>query len=149
MRKCFFFLMILFTASTMLHAQGKDEQVSVNHVINDIFDGIATLNIEKIKQNCTSDFMLLENGAVWNTDSISKRLNQLKSISFTRNNHIDFIRTEVNGDAAWVAYNNMADMTVNGEKRMVQWLESAFLVKDGNAWKVKMLHSTLLKPKTD
>ena len=91
----------------------------------------------------------MEDGAVWNMDTLTNKLSPLKTISFSRTNHLDFIQTEVKGTTAWVAYNNTADMNVKGQKRNVRWLESAVLVKEGKEWKVQLLHSTTLKPKSN
>lgn len=137
-------------ASDCLNAQPQNdnERARVNQSVTKLFEGIAALDTKMIKQYSTKDFLLLEDGAVWNMDTLTSKLNQLKGLSFSRINHLDFIQTEVEGNAAWVAYNNAADMIVNGQRMNVQWLESAFLVKQGKDWKIKLLHSTMLKPKT-
>ena len=121
----------------------------VNQTITKFFDAIAALDTKMMKEYTTKDFLLLEDGGVWNMDTLTNKLSPLKTISFSRTNHLDFIQTEVKGTTAWVAYNNTADMTVNGQKRNVRWLESAVLVKEGKEWKVQLLHSTTLKPKSN
>ncbi|MGB8192659.1 MAG: nuclear transport factor 2 family protein, partial [Chitinophagaceae bacterium] len=123
------------------------EQVKANEAVVKLFDGIAQLDIPKIKVYCTNDLMILENGVMWNIDSLANAFKRLKNVTFKRINKIDFISTEVRGTTAWVAYYNTADVTVNGQQRTVDWLESAVLVKEANNWKVKLLHSTALAPK--
>lgn len=149
MKKPFLLLSFLIVTATYLNAQTRNnsEQTKVNQTVIKLFDGIAALDMKMVGRHSTEDFLLLEDGAVWNMDTLASRLNPLKAVSFSRTNRLDFIRTEVEGNSAWVAYNNAADMVVNGQKRTIQWLESAFLVKQGNDWKVRMLHSTVLKPK--
>ncbi len=149
MKKPFLLLSFLIVTATYLNAQTRNnsEQTKVNQTVIKLFDGIAALDMKMVGRHSTEDFLLLEDGAVWNMDTLASRLNPLKAVSFSRTNRLDFIRTEVEGNSAWVAYNNAADMVVNGQKRNIQWLESAFLVKQGNDWKVRMLHSTVLKPK--
>lgn len=151
MRKFFILLLFFFLAfsSLPIQAQKSDEKEKVNHVLTRFFDGISVLDIKLMKQYVTNDFLLLEGGDVWNMDTVAVYLNQLKTGSFSRTNHLNFIRTEITGNTAWVAYNNAADMNINGKKRNVQWLESAVLVKEGNEWKIQLLHSTPLKPQTN
>lgn len=151
MRKFFFLLLFFFLAfsSLPIQAQKSDEKEKVNQVLTRFFDGISALDIKLMKQYVTNDFLLLEAGDVWNMDTVAVYLNQSKTGSFSRTNHLNFIRTEITGNTAWVAYNNAADMNINGQKRNVQWLESAVLVKDGKEWKIQLLHSTPLKPKTN
>ncbi len=148
MRKTFV-LILLSVASLCLNAQTKTnmEQAKVNKAITKFFDGIATLDTKMMKQYTTKDFLLLEDGAVWNLDTLLRKLNPLKSVSFSRTNQLNFIQTDVKGNVAWVAYNNAAAMSVNGNRRNVQWLESAVLVKEANDWKIQLLHSTPLRRK--
>lgn len=150
MRKPFLLLSFLIVTAICLQAQTRNnnsEQTNVNQTVIKFFDGIAALDMRMVEQHSTKDFLLLEDGEVWNLDTLASKLAPLKSVSFSRTNHLDFIQTEVKGNSAWVAYNNAADMTVNGQKRSIQWLESAFLVKEGKDWKIRLLHSTVLKPK--
>ena len=151
MGKLFFLLLFFFLAFSSPHiqAQKSDEKGMINQVLTRFFDGISALDVKLMKQYVTNDFLLLEGGDVWNMDTVAVYLNQLKTGSFSRTNYLDFIRTEIKGNTAWVAYKNTADMNIKGQKRNVQWLESAVLVKDGKEWKIQLLHSTPLKPKTN
>jgi hypothetical protein len=151
MRKLFLLSLFFIVASTCLTAQiqKSQEQAKVNQAVTGFFAGLAALDTRIMKQHTTKDFLLLEDGAVWNMDTLTSKLNPLKSGSFSRTNHLNFIHTEVKGNTAWVAYNNSAEMSVNGQKKNVQWLESAVLVKESKDWKVQLLHSTPLKPKNN
>lgn len=152
MRKLFLLLSFLAVSTTFLSAQTQNshhEQAKVNQTLIKFFDGIATLDMELINQCSTHDFLLLEEGEVWNMDTFTKELNKLKTISFSRTNHLDFIQTEINGSSAWVVYNNAADIAVNEQKMSIQWLESAVLMKEGSDWKIRLLHSTIVKPNAE
>lgn len=147
MRKTIF-TSLLIIASLALRAQTPPtEQRRVNETIIRLFDGIAELDFAKLKAAATPDFMLLEDGLVWNTDSLVHVLAPLKKVNFKRTNQLNFIRTEVTGNLAWVAYHNTATITINGQPRNVAWLESAVLRKEGKEWRVQLLHSTVLRPK--
>jgi ketosteroid isomerase-like protein len=127
------------------YSQNEKTKTEVNQTIIHLFDGIAALDMNKIQQHTTRDIILLEDGVVWNMDSIVNIVNMFKSTEFTRTNKIDFIQTEVKGKTAWVVYHNAADMSINGQTMNIRWIESAVLVKEGNAWKVRLLHSTTQK----
>lgn len=151
MKNRFLVLLLLgfFLPTFCVLAQQSDAQKKVNAAITSLFDGLATLDTPLMKQHTTTDFLLLEDGAVWTLDTLIRRLAPLKKVSFSRVNHLDFIRTDITGNTAWVAYHNRADMVVNGQTRTRQWLESASLVKQGNDWKISLLHSTVVKPKSN
>jgi hypothetical protein len=125
------------------------EQNKVNNTIIAMFDGLTELSLEKIKKNSTADLMILEHGEIWNMDTIAAKISELRALNLTRVNSFKFIKTEIIGQTAWVAYDNKAIVTINGQKIDYYWLESAFLIKEGNEWKIKMLHSTRLSPKKD
>ncbi|WP_018621408.1 nuclear transport factor 2 family protein [Spirosoma luteum] len=147
------FLALLFLgfslSSFCARAQQNDEQKKVNAAIIGLFDGLATLDEQLMRRHVTADFLLLEDGAIWTIDTLINKVSPLKKVAFSRVNHLDFIRTDVSGNTAWVAYHNRADVVVNGQKRNRQWLESASLVKQGNDWKITLLHSTVVKPKSN
>lgn len=141
-----FFFTLLMTSMT--YSQIKINPSLVNQTVIKLFDGIAALDMGSIRQNTTKDFLLLEDGELWNLDTVTIKLSQFKGVNFSRKNSLHFIKSEIKGNTAWVAYNNTADMTINGQQMTIRWLESAVLIKEGKTWKVKMLHSTTLKPLT-
>lgn len=151
MKKTILLLCFLLVTATYLTAQtqrNNHENEKVEQAVIKFFDGIAALDATIIRQHSTKDLMILEDGAIWNFDTLTTKLEPLKAVSFSRINQFKFIETVVAGNSAWVAYKNTADMTIDGQKVNKQWLESAFLVKEDNKWQIKLLHSTVLKPRT-
>lgn len=123
----------------------KKEQ-QVQQVVADLFQALSERDFDKLKANCTADITVLENGISWNLDTLEQKINSTKAIpDFKRINTIGFLDTRIKGKIAWVSYNNRADVTRNGQKGYVQWLESVILVREGKTWKVQLLHSTLIK----
>ncbi len=125
------------------------EQQKVQKTIIDLFEGFSAFDINKITPFCTADVKILENGVVWNVDTLRLKINQAKAKNIKRVNQLDFIQTEVQGNIAWTTYHNRADISMNGKSRTIQWLESAVLVKEEKMWKVKLLHSTVIQPAKD
>jgi ketosteroid isomerase-like protein len=141
-------LLFAFFFFTTLFVNGQTaEQTKVNQSLTHLFDALAALDMNGIKQFSTRDLMVLENGVVWNLDTLARKVENLKGTSFARTNHLDFVKTEVQGNTAWVVYHNAADIIINGEEIHARWLESAVLVKEGGIWKIRLLHSTVLKRK--
>ena len=62
----------------------SNEQTMVNKTVAKFFDAIAALNTKMMKQYTTKDFLLLEDGAVWNMDTLTNKLSPLKTTSFSR-----------------------------------------------------------------
>ena len=69
-----------------------------------------------------------------------------KNAGIKRINKFQFIKTEQNGDIAWVSYHNTAEFSLNEKQQTINWLESAVLRKENGRWKIKLLHSTRVVP---
>lgn len=129
----------------------KAEQQKIQQLIQDSFDDIfSALDTSKVKKYYTSDFLLLENGELWDSKSVQDY--QLDAASViprpSRINKFDFIKTEIKGNQAWTAYHNYATISFDGkDSRDLYWLESATAIKQNGQWKLQMLHSTYVPEK--
>jgi len=110
-----------------------------------MFQALADRNLAKLKLNCTADILIIETGEVWNLDTLVQAVSQNTAADFKRINSFEFINTKVSGKTGWTTYYNQAEVTRNGKHRPVKWIETAILVKEDGQWKIKTLHSTLLK----
>ena len=145
MKKVFWAFFTVITSSGVYSQTMNDtDTTDIQQAIVKLFDGIAEIDSFKIAKHITKDFLLLEDGLIWNSDSLVRVLKPMKSQQFKRSNEFRFIRHEVKDRMAWVVYNNTAYISFNEQNREVNWLESAVLVKDSTGWKVKVLHSTMI-----
>lgn len=151
MKKSLVIAVLLFSPGLCANAQVRSagESAAVQQRLTIFFVALSELNIDKMKSCAATDMVLLENGAVWNIDSLINAITPLKNGHFERVNNLRFLQTAIAGNTAWVAYYNTADMRINGQSVNYQWVESAVLVKEGKEWKIKLLHSTTLKPKAE
>lgn len=111
--------------------------------VQDLFSAMSEVNHVDMKNFVTTDFQLLEDGEDWDINDLIKVVNPS---DYFRRNYFNVIRTEITGDTAWVSYWNKATFTKGKLVEQVVWLESAILIKENNAWKIQMLHSTKIKP---
>jgi len=147
MKKILFVVFLILT-EVCTNAQSS-EQSKVNQSLIRLFDALAILDMNGIKEFSTNDLTILESGVTWNLDTLFHKVDQLRAVSFSRTNHLSFLQTEIKGKTAWTVYYNSADMIINGVEVHRRWLESAVLLKERKVWKVKLLHSTTLKTKKD
>lgn len=139
-------LLILQFYTTEAQARWTKKEQKVQQVVIDLFQTLTDRDFDKMKESCTIDFTVLENGIIWNLDTLQEKISLNKAIpDFNRVNTIEFTDTRIKGKTAWVSYHNRADYIRNGKKSYVQWLESAVLVKEGKLWKIQLLHSTVVK----
>lgn len=139
------FLLVLLIASFQIEAQVADQK-QVENLIQNSFDEIfSNYQAEKLTDFYTEDFLLLEQGEVWDMKIIRDYLTKAKSNPNppTRTNRFEFIKTVVEGDRAWVAYHNYATISRDGQTiRELYWLESATAIRTEKGWRLDMLHST-------
>lgn len=146
MKKYLLVVITFFIVILRSNAQVKltETQKAVQKSILEVFDALSNRDTSKLKFNCTTDIMVLENGIVWNIDTLIKKICLNTATDFKRINTIDFIDTKINENVAWTTYNNQAEITKEGKHGFVKWLETAILVKEGKIWKIRVLHSTLI-----
>jgi len=142
-------LMIFFTTISFGQTSIETDKSHLKELIIKSFDEIwSELNSKNIEKYYTKDFLLLENGEVWNNDSIANYLDNaiLKKPIPNRVNSIEFIEIKVTKGMAWIAYRNQAILTIENKiVRKTHWLESATAILTENGWKLEMLHSTVTK----
>ena len=140
---------LLFSLVSYGQKIDHDNETQIKNLIIESFDEIwSELESKNISKFYTDDFLLIENGEVWNNDSIANYLNnaRLANPIPKRVNRFDFIEIKIIDGIAWLAYHNFATFTINNEiTREAHWLESANAIKTKNGWKVQMLHSSKIK----
>jgi hypothetical protein len=132
------FLIISMTISVSSFAQENPFKV-----VQDLFSAMSEVNHAKMKNTVTSDFQLLEAGEDWNMDNLIEVINPSE---YVRKNYFNVLKIKTSGDMAWVSYWNKATFTKGEKIDTAVWLESAVLIRNGNDWKIEMLHSTRIKP---
>ena len=144
-------ILLLTTAvvlKVLLFAQEQESknQQPVQQVIVKMFDALSNRDSVSLKIYCAPDIILFENGQVWNIDTLIMKTIVLNTASdFKRTNSFEFLNTEVNKNTAWVSYNLRSDMTRNGKQGFAHWMETVVIVQEKNEWKIKVLHSTVIK----
>jgi len=140
--------LIAFFCTVLLQAQPplNKSQQAVQQTVIKMFDALSNRDSTNLKRYCADDVALYEYGSAWNIDTlITKAITLNTATDFKRTNIIDFIKTTVNKNIAWATYYLQSSITSNGNQRLVQWMETVVLVKDKKDWKIKVLHSSLIK----
>jgi len=138
-------IIITLSVSTLVHAQ-QNEKVQLEHSVTSFFDALSNRDSIRLRKFCTPAITLVENGSVWNADTlILKAITLNTSADFKRANNFRFINTTVNGKTGWSTYNLHSAITRNGKQVNLHWIETIVAVKEREQWKIQVLHSTLIK----
>jgi hypothetical protein len=92
----------------------------------------------------TKDFILFEDGNVWNNDSVINLVNSFNSFQGTWT--FDYQRITIDELSGDIVYLNHGDFIFNDTTIMTfDWVESATFRKIDGDWKMNLLHSTIKK----
>ena len=142
-------VMVFFTTLSFGQVSNETDQNHIKNLVMESFDEIwSKLNSENIDKYYTKHFLLLENGEVWNNDTIAKYLYKavLEKPNPKRINTIEIIEIKIANKTAWVAYHNYATFSIDDKiVYKAHWLESATAILTDKGWKLEMLHSTPIK----
>lgn len=142
----FIILMMFFTTISFGQVSNETDKTRIKNLIIESFDEIwSKLDAKNIDKYYTKDFLLLENGEIWNNDSIKNYLDNamLRKPNLNRMNTIEVIEIKIANKMAWIAYQNYATFSSDNKIiRKAHWLESATAILTENGWKLEMLHST-------
>lgn len=139
-------IVVLLAVSISQSVAAQKETVKIKSAVNGFFNGLSLLNADSIRNYVTSDFHLIEDGEIWNTDTLlNKVLHPTRNRNVKRANAFEYARIEQSGSIAWVSYHNTAVFSLGDKSRTVKWMESAVLIKVKGRWRIQMLHSTSLK----
>lgn len=141
--------MILFLSLTNFAQTSteEDEELLKQLIIDSFQDILSDNKQEKLGAYYTGEFVLLENGEVWDLEIIKGYMDQAENMENLpkRINSFSFIDIKIYGDVAWLAYHNMARFEMDGQiLGQMSWLESANAIRTPQGWKLELLHSTIV-----
>jgi len=124
--------------------KSNEDPEKVKQVLLDYFDGIKTKDFQKMKEVTTADFVLFEDGKIFNNDSLINLINSFPKYSVEYS--FSEFNINVDQDIAHMYYYNRGAFVLNDTTHMnYKWLESAFFRKENDQWKMDFLHSTIRK----
>ncbi len=144
MKKTILFLLSIFSVA-FLNAQSKDEN-AVQQTVIKLFDALSNKDSSGLKDQCAADVKFYEYGEAWTIDFLIKNaIVKNTATDFKRTNKFNFLNTTINGNTAWTTYDLYSTIISNGKNISIHWMETVVLVKEKERWKIKLLHSTLVK----
>ena len=142
------FVAFLLIIQSVLYAQQPPtkRQETIQQTVVKMFNALSNRDSVSLKKYCAADITLYEYGQVWNIDTlILKAITLNPAADFNRTNTFDFINITVDKATAWITYRLQSAIAREGKLVTMQWLETVFLIKERKEWKIKHLHSTLIK----
>jgi hypothetical protein len=145
--KTLIFIILLLVLGVGVSCQSEkqtDDTEGLKRVLEDYFDGITQRDLHQMNAVTTTDFILFEDGNIWNNDSLVNFLNS--SHSFDAKWTFEYVRVNIDEFSGDIVYYNHGDLVFNDTSTIkFDWLESASFRKVDGIWKMDFLHSTIKK----
>lgn len=138
------FFIMLMTATMAAQTPTKEQRV-VRQTIENMFTALSNSDTLALKTYVTHDVNFIEYGQLWNLDTIVHKAMLGKRIpNFNRINSFEYVSTTIQQKTAWVTYYLQSTITKGRKEEIIKWLETVILIRNGNQWKINVLHSTRL-----
>ena len=134
-------IFFLFLTTNVFSQENNDSSAIIKLLIND-YKTMGNWDIKSHIENCTENYLLVENGEVWDikkeTEYYIKNANRV----IDRKDFFDIKYVRIYGDLAYAVYNLRSDITENGDLKVKTWLESTIFRKIKDKWKIEQINST-------
>lgn len=135
-------LIFFFFVSLNIFSQKKNDTTEIIQLLKEDYKTMVTHDSKKHTEFCTTDYLLIEDGEIWNmemeVESYRKNANRI----IERTDNFDFKYIKVEGNTAYAVYNLKSDIKENGKLTRKNWNESVIFRKTEGKWKIALIHST-------
>jgi ketosteroid isomerase-like protein len=139
---------VFIAAASVTDVLAADDEAVVKRIVQDSYDVFyMKMDQKKYLSMLTDDYRLLENGEIFDANGDISFMPKPED-KYRRTDIFDFQSVKIQGDFAYTVYFLKSDITDNKKgHRAVDFLESTILRRNGNNWRIALLHSTrLVKP---
>jgi ketosteroid isomerase-like protein len=128
-------------------APRADDEAAIVKTLEQMFSAAQRDDLDRFHAVTTKDFYAYDNGKRFEGDALMDLIKQYHAKGYQYIWSVTEPQVHVNCDIAWVTYVNKGSIRQpDGSMTNMTWLESAVMRWDGNAWKVRFLHSTRVPP---
>lgn len=122
--------------------ESGDEGARVVDAVEAFFAAAAVGSLANFQAVVTPDFEAFEVGKRYTGDELMAVLRGKQAAGTVYVWNVMEPKVSIDGRTAWVTYTNRGSITDRAGSKDVQWLESAVLLRDGDGWRMRFLHST-------
>ena len=123
-------------------SQEKNDSSKIVQLLKEDYKTLASWDIEKHKDFCTDDYILIENGEIWNMEKEADNYKKNVHRVLGRKDYFDFNFVRIFGNTAYTVYYLKSDITEDGKLITKHWNESVIFRKVHGKWKIALIHST-------
>jgi hypothetical protein len=120
----------------------RSDGAEIERVVQAFYDALRKEDEETFQRLTTSSFYSFDGGKRYAGVELVKLVRDARARGVELNWSVGPLDTHVGCGMAWATWENVGSAGVPPQVQPVRWLESAVLVRQGNAWKIDFFHST-------
>jgi SnoaL-like domain len=120
----------------------NSEQGRVIEVMRTFYVAATNDDLEKFHSVVTSGFYSYDGGKRFGGDELMELIKQAHASGKVFVWNVTKPEVHIHGDVAWITYVNEGSVKDAAGTKDVTWLESAFLRRDKESWRIEFFHST-------
>lgn len=138
----FVFILCLSAISCNSKREGNVAKAELTELVTVYYNALAEKNEQKLKEITAENFVLFDNGQIYNNESSLKMVRELPP--FKASFKLDSANSHIGKNDASMYYLREASFTMaDSTYPVVKFLESATFLKVEDKWKIRFIHSTL------
>jgi lactoylglutathione lyase len=143
-----YFTLLLLFQWHFANAQ-KNDSAAIVQLLRDDYATMQNWDVAKHVSNCTKDYLLIENGEIWDLqrEVASYKANANHIIDRTDSFHI--IKVTVVGNMAYDVHHLRSVFLENNKSTIKDWNENVVFRKEKGRWKIALIHSSRISSTTD
>lgn len=134
---------VLFLVSCNPNFDKKENKRVVNEMLVGFLTAIENNDYDTLEKLTHNDFVIYENGSVWNLDQLTTELESFKNVNVSYT--LGHIHSIVDENVAHLQFKNNGIFAYTDTTLVLNFIESATFVKDNGNWYLRFYHSTHLK----
>ena len=148
MKKLWIFVLIFSSFGSWASSLTEEKAIAKLNQFFELLD-LEVYQKENISKILTNDFQIFEMGKAWNMDEFDEFIQEASKTTISTDWVLSNYVVSIDENSAHISYvNDGVFKTTDNELVISNWLESAYLVKEGGELKLKFLQSDLVSRET-
>ena len=148
MKKLSIFVLIFSSFGSWASSLTEEKAIAKLNQFFELLD-LEVYQKENISKILTNDFQIFEMGKAWNMDEFDEFIQEASKTTISTDWVLSNYVVSIDKNSAHISYVNDGVFKTTGNELVISnWLESAYLVKEGGELKLKFLQSDLVSRET-
>lgn len=141
MQKYIFLVLLLFSLKGFSQ-KNEDDSSQIVRLLKSDYATMQDWNVSAHIANCTPDYLLIENGEVWDLEREVESYKENANNIVDRKDYFDIKTVKIVGQLAYEVHTLKSVFTKNNDSTTIVWNESVIFRKIHGLWKIALIHST-------